>query len=101
MRASARDYRSNEERILRPQTQENWKTHSWYDRKMPSGAVKLENDNTWHPMSYSVESQFLIHIVSPPEAIRYVYGATVDVRFADDSIRTGQGGRDGRVSFTK
>jgi hypothetical protein len=48
-----------------------------------------------------VESQFLIHIVSPPEAINYVYGATVDVRFADNSISTGQGGGNGRVSFTK
>jgi hypothetical protein len=80
---------------------ENAQAYSCYDQKMPNGAVKLGNDNTWHPMSYTVESQFLIHIVSPPEAINYVYGATVDVRFADNSISTGQGGGNGRVSFTK
>jgi hypothetical protein len=101
MGTSAGDYRSNDEGFLHRRALENVQAFSWYYRGMPSGAVKLENDKTWHAMSYAVESQFLIYIVSPPEAISYVYGATVDVRFADNSIRTGQGGRDGRVSFTK
>lgn len=68
---------------------------------MAKGSVKLQNDETWHPISYTVESQFLIHVDAPDDAINYVYGATVDVKFADGSVRTGQGGQNGRVSFDK